>query len=425
MAGTDLEPHGGGALQPLRTDVVDAEIIDDMPSREAAMLAGRAALADTGVDPDSWVDADTDAQLLRGTPQNTLDALYWAWGRWIYWTGKTGRQHLPAHPNSVRQYIKDHWEMRYGPTAGKRAGQKRGRYGQPYAPQTVELAVYMISRVHRRLGWHNPLDDPKVGDQLDGYRNDFEAAGYRTDESDPVTHDMSVALARSQDLATVNGLRNAAMFRGQFDTGARASEWCHVQGQDLEWVSEERVRVTFTRTKTKKKRTVAMQAAPKTDGDVDPVLLLLTYYRARRSAGWDGKGPLWVEVSPGPRRKDYDESLILGGRFLEKEISRASYEMVFNRAVRKTGIDRNPVTGERTLHLTTQSNRAGLITALADAGVPLEKVAKRTGHSPASPVIHRYFRSDREFDDDNMGLVARRAALEDRERAERERTASG
>lgn len=416
-SGADLERSDDRGVQPFRTDVVVAEIIDDMPPRKELIKIGKAALADTGVDPDSWVDAETEAQLRRATPDNTLDALYWGWGRWISWTGRTCRKHLPAHPNSVRQYIKDHWEMR------RKTGEKCGRYGQPYAPQTVELAVYTISMVHNRLGFHSPLQDPKVAEQLAGYANDFEAAGFRTDESAPVTHVMSCILGRSQDLATVNGLRNAALFRGQFDMGCRVSEWCHVQGQDLEWVSEEKVVVTFTRTKTKKKRSVRMQAVRDVfdedgtlvgqhpDWDVDPVRLLLAYYRARRSAGWDGTGPLWVDVSPGQRRLDYDTSGILAGRFRDgAEMTREAYEDAFNRAVRKTGIDLNPVTGERTLHITTQSNRAGMITASVDAGIPLEKVAKRTGHSPASPVIHRYYRTDQHWDDDNAGVTIRRAA---------------
>lgn len=394
-------------MRPFRTDVVDAEVIDDMPSRKELIKIGKAALDATGIDPDSWIDAETEAQWRRGTPENTLTALHWGWGRWISWTGRTCRNHLPAHPNSVRQYIKDHWKMRRM-VRGKLV--LAGRREQPYAPQTVELAVYTVCMVHNRLGFHSPLQDPKVAEQLAGYANDFEVAGFRTDESSPMTHAMSCTLARAQDLATVNGLRNAALFRGHFDLGCRVSEWCHVQGQDLEWVSEDRVVVTFTRTKTKKKRSVAMQAVRDVDWDVDPVRLLLAYYRSRRSAGWNGTGPLWVDVSPGQRRLDYDTSGILAGRFRDgEELSRKAYEDAFNRAVRKTGIDLNPVTKERTLHITTQSNRAGLITSSVDEGIPLERVAKRTGHSPASPVIHRYYRTDRHWDDDNAGVTIRRA----------------
>lgn len=413
-SGSVPQSSGETAVVPYRTDVVDAEIIDEVPTRKELIKLGARELDATGVDPDSWVDADTEAQLRRATPENTLLALRWGWGRWIWWTGRAGRQHLPAHPNSVRQYIKDHGEMRY-PPGHKRAGEKRGRYGQPYAPDTVELAVYVISMVHRRLGYHSPLEDPNVGRQLEGYRNDWEAAKFRPDVSAPLNHDLSVTLARACDLGTVNGLRNSAMMRGQFDLGCRASEWCHVQGQDLSWESEDKVVVTFTRTKTKGERKVAMQAVRGVDWDVDPVRLLLAYYRARVAAGWNGDGPLWVEVSHGPRRKDFEQTGVLGGRFRDGvEMTRESYEAVFNRAVAKTGINLDPVTRKpaKSKHFTTHSNRAGMITEAVDAGIPIEKVSKRTGHSPASPVIHGYYRSGRQWDDDNAGVVIRRRRAE-------------
>jgi integrase len=396
--------EAGDAVVPFRTDVVDAQVIDDMPTGEDAVKLGRESLAGMGVDPDSWVDAETDAQLLRGTPENTLLAMQWGWGRWIYWCGNTHRQHLPGHPNSVRQYIKDHWEMR------RADGQRCGRRGQPYAPKTVELAVYAISMVHGRFGFHSPLEDPKVAKQLDGYTVDFEAAGFRTDESDPLTYEQNVALARSQDLGTVNGLRNAAMLRGQFDLGCRAGEWCHVQGEDLVWESEDGVLVTFTRTKTKQPRTCGMQAVRGVDWDVDPVRLLLTYYRARRAAGWDGRGPLWVEVNGSPQRRlDFDESGILAGKFLTGvEMVRKAYEKVFNRAIQKIKLGIDPVSGLKSKHFTTHSNRSGLIVAAVEAGVPQVEVAARTGHSLASANFQKYFHPTTQLGDRNPGAVIRR-----------------
>lgn len=376
-------------------------LVDDMPNYKQLVLTGRAALVDLGHDPDEWVDDETDAQLRRGTSENTVKAICWGWGRTIFWCGRTGRRHNPMTVGSVRKFIRDHWEMRNA------KGVKRGRYGQPYAPSTVELTVYIISMVHNRMGWANPVAHPLVARQLAGYRADFEAAGFRPDVSDPISPQESVALARSQDLATVQGLRNAAMFRLQFDTGARVAEMCHIQMQDLKWLSEDRVLVTFTRTKTSRERTVAVQATPDIDGDVDPVRLLLRWYRAVRSAGFSGPGPLFRTVYPASRRKDFDETGLLSGRIRESEMDRHAYEMAWNRAVANLGLAVDPVTGEQTRHLTTHSNRSGLITSLVNAGVPLEVVAKRTGHSPASPVIHGYYRDDHRWGGANIGVIAR------------------
>lgn len=385
----------------------------DEPSRKELILTGRAALADLGHDPDDWVDAETEEELRQATPENTIAAVCWGWGRLIWYCGKTSRRHDPPTAATMRQYIKDHWHMTYSD------GKKRGRRGQPYAWRTVELAVYTVAMVCNRMdGWSNPVRNPKVHDQLKRYRDKWEDAGFRTDEADPLSPAQSVALARCQDLGTVNGLRNATLFRLQFDTGCRASELCAVQIQDLDWVDEHRVLITFVKTKGHKPRTVGVQAVPRLgtppddvphpDWDVDPVRLLTLWWQALRSSGYRPPGPLFREVRAGGRRKDFTESGVYGGKILPIQMTYKAYEDAFNRAVTRSGVDRNPKTGDQDRHITTHSNRAGFITAYADAGYPVERAAARTGHSPASPVIHRYFRSGRQWDGDNPGVAIRR-----------------
>jgi integrase len=305
---------------------------------------------------------------------------------------------------TIRQMIADAYYMT------KPNGRGRGRYGRPYAPATVEMVVYCLSMIFDRLQWVNPCRHPLVAGQLKGYRSDYtDRDGYKTDEADALTNDQSVLLARTQDLGTVQGLRNAAMMRGQFDLGCRADEWCKVRGEDITWLNDDRVLIEFVRTKGRKKRTVAMQALPKVDGDVDPARLLHTYMKARMSAGWDGTGTLWVEVHRGDRRKDFEETLILGGRFLLEPMKYGAYAAVFNRAVAKTGIDIDPVTKKKNRHFTTHSNRIGLIDEASRNGMRLEDIAPRTGHSPASPVIHKYLRERPQWDQDNPGVLIRTA----------------
>lgn len=419
MPSGDLVKAQATAVEPpFGPDVVKGEIVEGMPGKKELIVLGRAGLADLGFDPDDLVDARTEAQLRRAMPENTREALRWAYGFLIRYCGLTGRRHDPPTVGTIRKMISDAYHM------VDEQGRGRGRYGKPYAPNTIGLVVYALSMIFDRLQWVNPCRHPLVADQLKGYRQDYEDAGHRTDEADELSHDQSVALARVADLGTVQGLRNAAMLRGQFDMGCRADEWCNVLGQDVafhEHIGDDGVTVDvavveFIRTKGRAKRKVAMQADPELDFDVDPVRLLIAYYRARVSAGWEGRGPLWVEVAPGNRRKDFAESGILAGRFLDVAMTYDAYSMMFNRYVRKSGIDIDPVTKKRNRHYTTHSNRIGMIDWASRNGMRLEDIAPITGHSPASPVIHRYLRKRTRTDGANPGLVIRRAARELREK---------
>lgn len=400
-------------------EVVRGELVAGLPGRQELILEGRAALAEQGVDPDDFVDERAQEQLRRAMPDNTRDALAWAYGFLIRYCGETGRRHDPPTVGTIRQMIADAYHMT------KADGTGRGRYGRPYAPATIELVVYCLSMIFDRLQWVNPCRHPLVADQLKGYRRDYLVRDkHRTDEADALTNEQSMVLARSQDLATVQGLRNAAMLRGQFDLGCRADEWCKVRGQDVVWLDEEHVVVHFVETKNGKPRKVPMQALPEfpvvqdgkvvgtvanPDWDVDPARLLNTYMKARMSAGWDGHGPLWVEVARGDRRLDFEETRILGGRFLHTPMKYGAYSAVFNRAVLKTGIDLDAVTKKKVRHFTTHSNRIGLIDEASKKGMRLEDIAPRTGHSPASPVIHKYLRERPQWDESNPGALIRGA----------------
>lgn len=421
--GQGEELSGAGRGGPLGPDVLTGEIIETMPGRKALVLAGRAGLADVGFDPDEHVDERTEQQAQRGMPENTRELLRFAYGFLIRYCGETGRRHDPPTVGTIRQMICDAFYM------VDKNGRGRGRYGRPYAPATIETVVYCLSMIFDRLQWVNPCRHPKVAEQLAGYREDYERAGHRTDEADELTPEQSRVLVGVQDLGTVQGLRNAAMLAGQYDLAARADEWCRVHGEDLAWLDEDRVLVTFVRTKGRKKRTVSMQAGVAADDPAacyDPVRLLSAYVKARLSAGWDGTGPLWVEVSPGPRRADFAETSILAGRFRTTPITYSAYADMFKRAVVKTGLDLDPVTGKRTRHLTTHSNRVGPINAWTRAGFRLEDIAPRTGHSPSSPVIHRYLRHVPPWGDANPGLAVRRAASQEEggENGEHRRTPS-
>lgn len=306
------------------------------------------------------------------------------------------------------------------------SGKKRGRYGQPYSPRTVELAVYTVAMVCNRMEWRNPVRHPKVRAQLVAYRIKYEDAGFRSDEADPVSDEQLAALLRACDGRTAGGVRNAALVAIQFDTGARGGELVKLQVGDVRWLSDDEVQLTFVTTKgrTRKRsstRTVNVvrtpdvfdengRLVPDAYADVDPLVLFRRWWKLLRAAGFTS-GPVWrsVQTVP-PRRGGWPAGDEVFGSILDSPMQFRDYDQAFRRLVDKTGISRDPETGQRVLHVTTHSGRVSLITKGRRAGIAKEVIARRTGHSPTSPSFDRYFRVDDELGEANVGVQIRRAA---------------
>lgn len=391
--------RGGFAQVAHRHDheVVEGEIVAEVePARKELILLGRAGLTNITHNPDDYVDPEVDRALRDAIPANTVAAMEYQWGRFIWWCGQTRRQHLPATPATLRTYIMAHWEMR------RPDGRKRGRNGQPYSPATVEQAVYLISKIHRHWGYVSPVRDPKVELQLKAYRKKFRDGQFQQRKAHALTHDESVAIARAGSLATVAGLRLACASRLQFDTGARAGEILNLLMRDVTWTSDGVAIVHISWSKTQQPRDVAVERVPGVDDDVDPERLLGLWYAARRAADAKPTDFLFVEVEHGGPRKDGT----LGGTMTNEPWDYEDYELAFVRAVRRCGVDVDPRTG-LSRDVTSHSNRHGMVTAGVNAGIPLEKMASRTGHSPASPVLHGYYQAGTLTGAQNPGTLIR------------------
>lgn len=410
------------------------------PPRRELILSGRAALATIDRNPDDWVDPDTDRELRDAMPANTRAAYEYQWGRWIWWCGKKGREHCPARPASVRQYIKEHWDMTDA------HGRKRGWRGRPYAPASVEQAVYVISAVHQWFGYASPTKHPSVKLQLAAYDKRWKKAGYRQRKAYALTLEENVAIARTCSRATVAGVRNACAFRLQFDMGARVSEllgltengfWHGLRLADVRWESDDRAVIHIAESKTHDSRDVAIEATrwlvddddnfideagrliPLDDAgeptrppvphpfvDVDPLILLRRWYDllVARGETADPNLPFFREVhSTGRMRKDGTPA----GGILSGPWGYEAYSIEFDRCVRRAGVHVDPVTGEER-HITSHSNRSGLISEAVDAGVPAEILRLRTGHAAGSRVLQGYYRSGRKWGRHNPGAVVRR-----------------
>lgn len=399
-----------GGEAPLVGEVLPAL----MGPKKELILAGRASLVELGIDPEEDAGERAEAQLRRATPQNTIDTMRWGWGFVQRYCGIVGRRCDPPTVGTVRKLIADAWFMT------DKDGNPPGEDGQPYSPRTIATAVYVLSMICNRMQWVNPVRHPLVTEQLKAYQNDYDAANYHSTEADALSPEQNMILARYFDRTLVQGLRNAAMIRGQFDMGCRADEWCRIDAEDVDWVDEKHVRIKFRHTKGRKQRTVSMQdltvvvdedgtqyAHP--DADVDPVALFLAYWRARQAQGWDGRGPVWVEVVRGYPRKGVVPEGLLGTFCDGVQLEYDAYAKAFARVVAKTGIDRDPVTGRKCRRYSTHSERVGHITNGIKYMRP-DQIARGTGHALEAGTFWGYVRRGLTWDDENTGVAIRLAA---------------
>lgn len=392
-----------GSQEPLEGEIDDGEV----GSAVALRHHGRVMTNPPMFDPDNLVDAETDEMAQEGVPETTRAIYRREWKHFVDWCGNPDngaghpRAHMPATVATVRKYVKDHWAMTKSLADGSTA--LAGRYGRPYAPTTVALRLAVISVVHQWQGLPSPTRHKAVHVQFRGYRRRWSKAGHRPDLAYPITPDDIVAMTRTCDLTTVQGIRNAAMLRLHFELGARASELCNLTFADLRWESPDRLLVHIDLAKGDKERDCAVETDTDFAPDVDALLLLRQWIELAARYGITG-GPLFVEVNPGRARKDGQ----IAGSLRKTGIDRHAYEMVFIRAAERAGVHKDPTTGARR-HISTHGARSGFITAAVDAGMEIAQIAPHTGHALESPVIHRYYRQGRKWGRYNPGNRIREA----------------
>jgi integrase len=418
--GEPVPEDGAGALELFDGGAaVEGEIVNESEFRrqraahaKAAVdwaLSRRAVHREALFDPDEVVSAETDAMAEEGIPETTRDAYRRQWKRFVTWCADTGREHLPATPGTVREYINAHWGWTTVLADG--STKLRGRYGRPYAPATVALALATISVIHQWRGFASPTRHPSVHVQYRGYERRWRKRGWRPDVAHPITPEENIAMVRACDMSTVAGIRDAAMFRLQYELAARASEVCNLEDHDLRWETPERLIVHIDTSKGDKSRDCAVEADEDFAPDVDTLLLLRQWIECKHRFRIP-RGKLFTQVNGAggaPRKDGKPKKLgVLSGSVTAKPVNRHSYEMQFARVAQKAKVHVDPVTGERR-HITPHGARSGFITAAVDAGMEIAAVAPHSGHSLNSPVIHRYYRQGRKWGRFNPGRRIREA----------------
>lgn len=373
--------------------------------------------------PDDYVSPETDAQYMRGVPRTTQAIYASQWNRFVGWCvdERNGpphpREYLPATVGTVREYIRAHWDW----TRTLEDGSKvfAGLGGQRYAPNTVRLAIKVISVVHQGFGHVTPTKHPDVRRQMRGYLKDWKnpVLGYRTAAADAISPDELLAMIATCDMGTVAGLRDAFLLRLAFDTGRRNSELTALTWGNFRWLDDRRMLVTFPFSKVNQDGeddTVGVEADDGPNAwapDSCPVLLAREWRElsSTRGLGVGPGDPVFREVHGGQRRL-----VGISGAIYANAMTRGAFQdMVAIRAA-AAGVDVDPITGDHRKIVPHSIRHAFALEGDRD-GVPIHLLADRGGWSRTSPTILGYMASRKKWGEDNAAVRMRAAEVVRRE----------
>jgi integrase len=395
--------------------------MSDAPGSALAIRRADGLLVPVTGNPDDYVSPAADAQYMRGVPRTTREIYAAQWNRFVAWCSddRLGpphpREYLPATVGTIREYIHAHWDWKRTLADGTEVFAGLG--GQRYAPDTVRLAIKVISVVHQGFGHVPATKHPDVRRQMRGYARDWNAAGYKTAAADAVSPDELLAMVATCDLGTVAGLRDALLLRLAFDTGRRNSELTSITWNGVRWLDDRRMLVTFPFSKTNQDGdddTVGVEADDVWAPETCPVLLFREFRElsATRGLSVTGNAPVFREVHGGQRRK-----VGISGAIYDKPMTRGAFQDMVTIRARLAGVDVDPVTGDKRKIVPHSIRHAFALEGDRD-GVPIHLLADRGGWSRTSPVILGYMATRKKWGSDNAGVLMRRAEVARRESGE-------
>lgn len=268
----------------------------------------------------------------------------------VEWCHSHGVEPIPATPATVANYISAHVEA--------------------LAPSTIARRVAMWSWWHQAQGVENPCRDVTVRQALRGLRRRERTVR----EAAPLTSTELAAVLDSTPDDTLVGLRDRALLTVGLALGRRRSELVALDVEDLHKVDRPSgYSVRIRRSKTDQEGEGVTVWLPRTGRSTCPVTALEVWL-AR--AG----------VDTGPVFRSVNRYGVIGGRLSDRSVS----------TVIRTSALRAGLPGDR---WSGHSLRSGFVTDHARRGSSTRAIARQTGHSPSSPVIHRYVRDMAPWED--------------------------
>jgi site-specific recombinase XerD len=262
------------------------------------------------------------------------------------WCAARGVDPLPASPATVALYATD---LADGAVEAGRPHQ----WGRPRAPATVARHLVSIGLAHRAAGHPSPAESDEVRGVLEGIRR---ARGTRPNAKRAAVLDTIRAMVAAIGGDAPRDVRDRAIILLGFWTACRRSELVALDRADVR-VEPAAVRVLLRRSKTDQEGAGRWVAAPAAgDASLCPVAAVRAWDAYLRRRGVEG-GPLFVALS-------------FAG--FKEPLSGAVVADAVKRAVERAGLDAAAFGGH--------SLRSGFVTTAGQTGVPLAKIAQKTGH---------------------------------------------
>ena len=278
------------------------------------------------------------------------------------WCAERGVRSLPATPATVANYV--------------------GAKKDDLAPATIARRVAMWSAWHKSNGFRdkdNPVTSDLVRNALKGLRR--ATSGERQKEAKPLLEDDLATIFRSISGSSLADLRDKALLTVGFHLGRRRSELVSLDVEDLARPisGPKGVRVLLRRSKTDQEGRGEALWLPGIDAPYCPVKALEEWLRVSG-------------IRSGAIFRNVTRNGTTGGRLSDRWVSE-----VVKRRAEEAGLE-----GEWSGH----SLRAGFVTDRAMRGASTRSIARQTGHSPTSPVLHRYVRLANPWEDNAVTIGA-------------------